>query len=333
MNEPTNKEVNRLTAALTVDDPELLVDAIRNARLGPCRISHRPARSTISRIAFPTVCLDYANLGPAMLFTGSMPDDSFTIVFVLECPEPGHSFNFSTSHTDGYIGFFPPCGLVDAMTPSGYANATLTIPVDEFYSAVSLHFPEMPESVLNHGAALRVPEKEQRVLRSLLSEVNATLQKGPESCAEASALLEAESQLIAAFLGALRGGCAHLVPRSSGTARGREKQFRDAREFINKHLGQPLRSSDICQAVEISERCLENLFHDHIGLSPSLYIRHQRLHRARRRLQETSIRSGIVKEVALDLGFRHLGRFAAYYSDFFGENPRETASRAGKAKQ
>jgi len=331
MNEVTNQDVKNSTATLSVDDPEMLVHAIRNARLQPCRISNRPAQSEIARITFPTACLDFAKFGAPLLFTGSMPDDSFTIVFVLECPEPGHNFYFSASHTDGYIGFFPPGGIVDAFTPRGYSNAVLTIPTDEFYAAISIHFPEMPDKILKNGAAIRVPEKEQSVLRSLLSEVKATLQKRPESFVEVGLLVEAERRLIAAFLGTLREGLVHLVPRSSGTPQRREENFRDARDFINTHLSQPLRTSDICRALEISERSLENLFHDHIGLSPSQYIRHQRLHRARRLLVHAPSRPGIVKEVALDLGFRHLGRFSVYYSEFFGENPSETASNSVKS--
>ena len=117
-------------------DPEALAAAIRNANFQPCQLSVRPSPSMLARVMCQGVCLDFASLGPAMLFSGSMPQDCYSLVFVTECPENGHSFNFAVEHTAGYMGFFPPGGMLDAYTPEGYANATLTVPAALFLAAV-----------------------------------------------------------------------------------------------------------------------------------------------------------------------------------------------------
>ena len=57
-----------------------------------------------------------------------MPDDSYTLVFVLDCPGGGRNFTFSIEHPDGWLGFFPPGRELDAYTPEGYCHATLTVP-------------------------------------------------------------------------------------------------------------------------------------------------------------------------------------------------------------
>jgi hypothetical protein len=77
-------------------DPE-----IRNANIEPCQLSAQPAPSQLARVVCPHVCLDFSAFGPAMLFTGAMPRDCFTLPFALSCPEKGHSFNFAADHTDG----------------------------------------------------------------------------------------------------------------------------------------------------------------------------------------------------------------------------------------
>jgi hypothetical protein len=84
----------------------LLATAVRNTNLEICQLSRRPSPSRIARVICQRVCLDFASLGPAMVLSGSMPQDYYTLVFVTECPEKGRSFNFATEHTDGYMGFF-----------------------------------------------------------------------------------------------------------------------------------------------------------------------------------------------------------------------------------
>ena len=117
-------------------DPEALATAVRSANLDICQLSRRPLPSMIGRVMCQRVCLDFASLGPAMALSGSMPQECYTLVFVTECPEKGRAFNFAAEHTDGYMGYFPPGEVLDAYTPEGYSNATLTVPADIFRAAV-----------------------------------------------------------------------------------------------------------------------------------------------------------------------------------------------------
>ena len=59
-------------------DPEALAAAIRDANLIPCQLSGKPSLSRMTRVVCPRMCLDFASLGPAMLFSGSMPKECYT---------------------------------------------------------------------------------------------------------------------------------------------------------------------------------------------------------------------------------------------------------------
>ncbi len=313
-----------------ISDPDLLHAAIRGAHLDPCQLSSGTPPSLLSRVVLPGMCLDLVRLGPAMLFTGQMPKDCYTILFVLACPSPAKAFNFSMDYTAGYVGFWAPGGLLDSSTPEGYVNATLTVPVAAFRSAVAVNWPEIPDPVLASGAGVRVGPVEQAAFRRLLAVVEEAVRFQPESLADAFTLRQLQEELLAVFISALRSGWMNGRSAPAPRAGGRMEKMRQARDFIAAHVREPISLNDLCKKLALSRRGVENLFRDLLGVNPLTYLRHQRLHGVRRDLLGTRPAAGVVKEKALDWGFRHLGRFAGDYQELFGEFPNATLAR-GKA--
>jgi AraC-like DNA-binding protein len=89
--------------------------------------------------------------------------------------------------------------------------------------------------------------------------------------------------------------------------------------------------ADLCAAAGVSQRWLHRCFIDVTGVSPYRYIRSARLSKAREALlaaEYTGDRPPLVKSLALSLGYRLSGRFAADYRSVFGENPSETLARS-----
>lgn len=311
-------------ARIFVDDPEALAGAIQGATLRPVKLSGSRTTNELARLLMPTCSFNFARLGNSMLFTGETTDQGYTLIFVLDCPETARSFNFSTDHTDGYIGFFPPDGQIDAVTPAGYANATLTVATDAFLAAVSRYCPELSDTLLLHGGAMRIPVAGQAPLRLLVAEVHRLIVARSDLFSDPRALRLLEQEVIETFLGAFRGGLEHLISPPLPRVAKREHRLREAREMIEAHLDAPLSTPDIAAAVGLSVRGLEILFSDFLGLSPALYLRNRRLHAARQALLLAERRPGLIKEVAFAKGFWHLGRFAHNYREFFGEFPSET---------
>jgi AraC-like DNA-binding protein len=308
-------------------DPEELAAAIRNASFQPCQLSVRPSPSRIARVMCESVCLDFAALGPAMLFSGAMSQDCYTLVFVTDCPKKGRSFNFSTEHNDGYMGFFPPGGMLDAYTPEGYANATLTVPSGVFLASVARSFPEIPEGVLKRGGGMRIGPAEQTRLRGLLSAVMEGIGDPAAGFVDSLARKHLERDLLDAFLVALRGGCGALVPQPGLRIEGRMKRLRQARDYLSDRLHERVSLMDLCVELKLSRRGVELLFQDSLGIGPSAFIRHQRLHGVRRALRDAPPAAGAVKESALRWGFWHMGHFSREYRSLFGESPSMTLSR------
>lgn len=90
---------------------------------------------------------------------------------------------------------------------------------------------------------------------------------------------------------------------------------------------QPIDMVDLCRQVGASRRSLEAIVRQRTGKSPWDYLRWRRLWRARAMLLRPTAGT-TVTDVAFNLGFWHLSRFAAAYMSIFGERPSVTLARA-----
>jgi AraC-like DNA-binding protein len=85
--------------------------------------------------------------------------------------------------------------------------------------------------------------------------------------------------------------------------------------------------SGMCLAAHVSERRLRQAFTDEFDTPPSQYFRAWALNEAHDRLTYKRVDNMTVTQVACELGFGHLGRFAKRYKVVFGESPSVTLSR------
>ncbi len=101
---------------------------------------------------------------------------------------------------------------------------------------------------------------------------------------------------------------------------------RRACEYMNDHAYESLRLDDIARAACVSPRTLEVSFRRVHQQTPLEYLRTLRLDRVRQALQAAACQcqSVSVTELALQNGFAHMGRFAAYYKQRFGCAPSAT---------
>ena len=98
-------------------------------------------------------------------------------------------------------------------------------------------------------------------------------------------------------------------------------------EVARAHLGELNRISDICAAIDVSERTLERAFQTIYGITASRHLHAVRLAEARKALLSVGAEAENVTQVAVRFGFYELGRFAGEYRAAFGESPSETARR------
>lgn len=106
----------------------------------------------------------------------------------------------------------------------------------------------------------------------------------------------------------------------AGTQRG--NPLAAAEKFARDRLAAPVSMDDLARSAGVSARTLHLHWKRQYGTSPMEWLRNLRLDAAREQLQSNPFAP--ITDVALSCGFSHLGRFAAYYRDRFGELPRHT---------
>ena len=105
---------------------------------------------------------------------------------------------------------------------------------------------------------------------------------------------------------------------------------RRAVEMADAHRG-PVAIAQLCGLLRVSPGTLENAFKAVTGVTPHAFFLRRRLNKARSALlrpQDDLVR---VTDVALEMGFSELGRFAVRYRQMFGESPSETLRRTAVA--
>lgn len=107
----------------------------------------------------------------------------------------------------------------------------------------------------------------------------------------------------------------------------RNARLRAAMEHLQAHADQPVTPADAAEVAGLSPRGLQQAFQRHLGVTPTVYLRQERLERARVDLMASTPHESTVASIAARWGFTHLGRFSIAYRERFGESPRHTLAR------
>lgn len=133
----------------------------------------------------------------------------------------------------------------------------------------------------------------------------------------------AQNTLLAeAVVDAFRAEPTIQLPLSAGPT-----TMRFAQEWMVANAHRAITITDVCAAAGVAVRSLQASFQRHAGRSPMHFLREVRLHRVRAALSTADPDTTTVSEIALAWGFQHLGRFAGYYAETFGEAPSTTLRR------
>jgi AraC-like DNA-binding protein len=101
------------------------------------------------------------------------------------------------------------------------------------------------------------------------------------------------------------------------------RDVRRATDYIEANLDQPITVADLVQATGVAGRTLFVHFKQFKGVSPMRYLRNARLRQARQLLMRSDPEANVT-QIAMTLGFTHLGRFSIAYRRYFGESPSDT---------
>jgi AraC-like DNA-binding protein len=104
------------------------------------------------------------------------------------------------------------------------------------------------------------------------------------------------------------------------------RDVKRAIDFMEANLEAAITVADIVDVSGVPGRTLFKHFRDWRGISPMRYLRNARFQRARELLGRARPESSVT-ELAMSLGFNHMGRFSVEYRRRFGESPSETLQR------
>lgn len=307
--------------------PEYLTSAIHGAELKTCQLTKAPLLSTISRVVCSDVTLDLLSIGPALMTNGAMPKGHFTMIFVDRCPGMGRSFNFSTEHNADIMGFYPPGSDLGNYSPPGLRNLVLSVRSEKFLDTLDERMPDFPLDILKKGAAIHVGIEEQKAIRFLTRQVEESITDPEQPLSNETARKQLQCDLLDVYMAALRNAYSRVVPAPGIRVAKRYGNFQRLSDYMAGHTSGMIYVPDLARELGMTERTIENLFHDFLGIAPSTYLKCQRLYGVRCALAMSEMAAGVVKKHALDWGFWHLGHFARDYRLFFGESPSETLAR------
>jgi AraC-like DNA-binding protein len=104
------------------------------------------------------------------------------------------------------------------------------------------------------------------------------------------------------------------------------RDVRRAVDYIETHLDQAVTVADLVKATGVAGRTLFMHFKNFKGVSPMRYLRNTRLRQVRQALLRADPDESVT-EIAVTLGFTHMGRFSLAYRKYFGESPSQTLKR------
>lgn len=109
--------------------------------------------------------------------------------------------------------------------------------------------------------------------------------------------------------------------------RSRQLLLERADAYLRSSLERPFDLSAMAKGIGTSRRSLQRSFAEAYGMTPHQWARCVALHHARKQLRTSDPTRTAIEAVARDCGFRHMGRFAGYYRELFGELPSATLGR------
>ncbi len=208
---------------------------------------------------------------------------------------------------------------VDFVAPDLTAADSFGIPASRFYQLVDTICPGGSSIRPGHAATLAGDPVQLSLLRHAFVDLVTHPDSDPGH--------ERQANLIAEVVAWMGDSDFQWRPQGFSVNGARTRIARQARDYMEDHLREPIRMEDVCRELGVGLRSMQRAFASYFQVSPYVFLTKLRLDRARRALRSGDPKAHSVAAVAMDLGFSHLGRFSRAYRETFGELPSETLAR------
>jgi len=269
-------------------------------------VYHWTSQALRTRTTVPHGRMAFATFGPKSTGTA----DGMAI-------DPGHIYVAS--------GSSEVCFVVAA----NYEGITFLTPSEFLEAQLKARGRNTDKFRFNGSQLVRSNGFSSQELHALRRRVVDTAVQRPEVFEDPQTKLAVEVELIDGLLAA-------LGPADDGAARTKgythqcySELVKRAEEYALSHTDSQIHVSDLCVAMAVSERTLENAFNEVMGMPPKSYLMRVRLHRVRQALRTAAPHATSVTREAMRWGFWHFGDFSRSYKKCFGESPSKTLRQRG----
>lgn len=250
------------------------------------------------------------------------------LAYVTFGPQTGGSVN-GLPIRPGLILAAEPATEVRFVTSAGWESIAILVTPEELREHLAARRREAGCRLPRGVELLQADPAQARRLYAWGKRLTTTAERKPELFNQSERALGAvRVELFETLLATI--GRAEVLEsrRRDRTLQAQSRIVRKSEEYALSHVDDHLYVSDLCRAVGVSERALENAFREITGLRPVAYLTRLRMHQVRRALLAATPGSTTVSATALDWGFCHFGEFSRAYRDCFGEPPSATLRRA-----
>jgi AraC-like DNA-binding protein len=245
---------------------------------------------------------------------------------ILFFTEPGPSMIWNGAEFRYEQAVFLTSGETYLFRSAGAANwGAMTLAEDDM-KAVCPSNPSCSAALVPGGRVVTPPPGVLARLRSLHESAGDVTGTSAGSIWPAEFGQWLEQALIATMLEIIS------VPGVRSDSMARQHHHRIIRRFLEmlEDRGtEPFPMQEISDAIGVSSRTLRMACQTQLGVSPTQYLLLCRMRLARRALRQADPAVTRVTDIATELGFWELGRFAVKYRQIFGETPSSTLKTMG----
>jgi AraC-like DNA-binding protein len=296
---------------LIFSDYDAFAEALRDASVTMRLCAREVAKWTLRHATVGSIGVQQGFEGGGSIAEGATLSDGWTFYHQ---SHPGHA-NGQVLNEDEVLAAPPGSEFCLVCMPL-HGWTTVFIPS-------SLLFPSAPDLEFASSAKaqlLKPPPHVTRRFTSLARRVLATMESRPQLLDHPVAVDSCRHDLLSAARELFASG-QHSSSRHFARWR---RLTTSTLELVMSRPHRSLSVPELARQAGAPERTLRAAFQGSFGLSPQEYLRIQRLHEARRLLRASCQDQTTVTQVAFELGFWDLGRFAGAYRALFGERPSET---------
>lgn len=260
-------------------------------------------------------CLIYeSSTSQPLLCSGARAEDVWTISPMTRSSIGGRCRGMELK--EGNLLVLDPGGEVYQQVAAGQRQQAISIPCELAERIAQVEYGTTGEDLWGKWRL----KSDRRVTRQISSILDQYLSTARRNHLDAPSQLDLASTIIslaqeAQDIRQIRPSLAH-----------RRRIVSTAEELIRSRLVNPPSVTELCELTHTSRRLLFYAFRELLGRTPSAHIKILRLNAARLNIVVRS-NERCVQQIAVELGFSHLGQFAIDYAKLFGESPNKTRMR------